>query len=67
MDEDDWNGFEESAAAVETKPQKQSSTARVKPNASVEDFNSLDVKSKVVAAPKPKDDKEDDLWLMLNS
>lgn len=71
-DEDDWNGFdatENSAAAKQTefnKPQK--SIVKVKSNTSVEDFSALDVKSKVPASiPKPKDDKEDDLWDMLNS
>lgn len=49
-----------------TKPQKP--VAKVKSNSSVEDFNNLDVKSKATAPkPKPKDDKEDDLWDMLNS
>lgn len=47
------------------KPSK--SAGKVKANSSVEDFNSLDVKSKVESPPKPKDDKEDDLWDMLNS
>lgn len=67
--EDDWNGFDvnESAKPSENaKPPKVA--AKVKPNSSMEDFNSLDVKSKVAPAPtKPKDDKEDDLWDMLNS
>lgn len=49
------------------KPQR--STAKVKANSSVDDFSSLDVKSKVPPASKPKEEKkpEDDLWEMLNS
>ena len=71
-DAEDWNGFdavepfEKKSSPDYVKP-KASSATKVKANSSVEDFNSLDVKSKVAAAPKPKNDKEDDLWDMLNS
>ena len=69
-DEDDWNGFDynESVAkpsSENSKPQKVGT--KLKANSSVEDFNGLDVKSKAAVAPKPKNDKEDDLWDMLNS
>jgi hypothetical protein len=65
QNDDDWSGFESSTPPDLAKPQK--SQAKVKANSSVEDFSSLDVKSKAAPAPKPKDKKEDDLWNMLNS
>lgn len=67
-DEDEWNGFQEVAQKPVEKSNefsRSTKSAKVKP---VEDFSSLDVKSNVKAAPKPKnDDKEADLWDMLNS
>lgn len=69
--EEDWNGFEAFDPVAEKKPSEnakpRSSAAKVKANNSVDDFSSLDVKSKAAPAPKPKNDKEDDLWDMLNS
>lgn len=75
-DEDDWNGFEVNREVLESsttsKPaehaKSQKSATKVKSTNVVDDFTSLDVKSKkVVTTQKPKDDKEDDLWDMLNS
>lgn len=70
--EEDWNGFDPIDPVAEKKPSTEnikprSSAAKVKANSSVDDFSSLDVKSKAAPAPKPKNDKEDDLWDMLNS
>lgn len=67
--EDDWNGFAIAEKPPVEKQQDQprpsrSSAAKVK---AVDDFSGLDVKSKVSTAPKMKDDKEADLWDMLNS
>lgn len=63
--EDDWNGFNVVEKPVEEKTSRQlKAAAKVK---TVEDFSNLDVKSKVSTAPKPKDDKEADLWDLLNS
>lgn len=66
--EDGWNGFN-----VVEKPVEEKSTEYTRPPKTaakvktVEDFSNLDVKSKVSTAPKPKDDKEADLWDLLNS
>lgn len=67
--EDDWNGFDVNEPAPKTAEHAKSRnlSGRLKDNSSVEDFSSLDVKSKITAPKKPKDDKEDDLWDMLNS
>lgn len=65
-DGDDWNGFEvgETTAKPSEHAKSHKSSANVKSH-SVEDFTSLDVKATKVSA-KPKDDKENDLWDMLN-
>lgn len=55
----------ETAAKPSEHAKSHKSSANVKAN-SVEDFTNLDVKATKVSA-KPKDDKEDDLWDMLNS
>lgn len=55
----------ETAAKPSEQAKSHKSSANVKVN-SVEDFTNLDVKATKVSA-KPKDDKEDDLWDMLNS
>jgi hypothetical protein len=62
---DDWNGFDEGAKSVS----KSSSMKKTKTPAVVDDFNSLDVKSKVEVKAKPvkTQKEEDEFWEMLNS
>ena len=61
----DWNGFEEfkEPAKVETKRKP----ASMKVQDPVDNFDALDVKSKVTKAPAKKSKEEEDMWEMLNS
>lgn len=72
--DNDWNGFDgfsepaPSRATENIRKSTSSTSMKMKPKSSIEDFSNLDVKSKVDAAPpKAKNDKEDDFWEMLNS
>lgn len=65
--ENDWNGFDEKPSVKPQTIQKSTHMKKNKSSTETDDFNFMDVKSKVVA-PKPvkTQKEEDEIWEMLN-